>query len=177
MSKLTKGFIHVYTGNGKGKSTAALGQAVRSAGCGLKSYMLQFMKDFPYCEINSLKRFEDLITVKQICNDDWVFKKVPAPEEEKLKARSALWEAKEIMLKEEYDLIILDEVIVSIYFNLINIEEVLDFISSKPETTELILTGRYCPEEIIQKADLVTEMKEIKHYYQKGVISRKGIDS
>lgn len=177
MGKLKRGYIQVYTGNGKGKSTAAIGQAVRSAGFGLKCYILQFMKDFPYNEKISLKRLEDLITIKQICKDDWVFKKEPAPEEEKQKALSALSEAKEIMLKLEYDLIILDEVCVSIYFGLIKKEDVLDFINSKPENIELILTGRYCPEEIIEKADLVTDMKEVKHYYQQGIISRKGIDS
>ena len=177
MSKLDKGYIQVYTGNGKGKSTAAIGLAIRSAGIGLKCYLLQFMKDFPYSEKESLKRFEDLITIKQICNDDWVFKKEPAPESEKQLALSSLLEAKVLMLKEEYDLIILDEICVSIHFGLIPKDIVLDFINSKPENVELILTGRYCPDEIIEKADLVTNMQEVKHYYQKGVISRKGIDS
>lgn len=177
MSKLKKGYIQVYTGNGKGKTTAAIGQAVRSAGFGLKCYMLQFMKDFPYNEKTSLKRLEDLITIKQICKDDWVFRKELPPEEEKQKALTALLEAKELMLKKEYDLIILDEVCVSIYFGLLEKEDVIDFVNVKPETVELILTGRYCPEELIEKADLVTDMKEVKHYYRQGVISRRGIDS
>ena len=177
MGKLKTGFVQVYTGNGKGKTTAAIGQAIRAAGAGLKSYMIQFMKEYPYSEIKALKRFEDYITVEQKGGDDFVYKKELPSEDEKQKVKKALAKAEEIMLNQKADLIILDEVLVSIYFKLFTTKEIIEFIAKKPEGTELILTGRYCPEEIIQIADLVTEMKEIKHYYSKGVLSRQGIES
>jgi cob(I)alamin adenosyltransferase len=174
---MQKGYIQVYTGNGKGKTTAAIGQAVRAAGYGLRSYIIQFMKEYPYSELKSLKRFEDLITIEQCGKDDFVYKKESPPKEQMEKVSSALNSAMKKMLSKEYDIIILDEVLVSIYFGLFKTEQILDFIKAKPETVELILTGRYCPQEIIDAADLVTEMKEVKHYYSKGVLSRKGIES
>ena len=172
--KLEKGFIQVYTGNGKGKSTAAIGQAVRAAGYGLKTYFVMFMKEFPYNEVKSLEKLKDFITIVQVGKDDFVYKKVPPSEEEKSKVKNALAEAKGKMLSGKYDLIVLDEIFVSIYFGLISKEEVISFIDEKPENVELIMTGRYCPQEIIDKADLVTEMKEVKHYYEKGVLGKKG---
>lgn len=175
--KLEKGFIHVYTGNGKGKTTAAIGQAVRAAGFGLKTYFVMFMKEFPYNEVKSLGKLKELITIVQVGKDDFVYKKVIPSDEEKLKIKNALNKAKTKMLSGEYDLIVLDEIFVSIYFGLITKEEVIAFINEKPEHVELILTGRYCPQEIMDKADLVTEMKEVKHYYEKGVLARRGIES
>jgi len=175
--KLEKGFIQVYTGNGKGKSTAAIGQAVRAAGCGLKTYFVMFMKEFPYNEVKSLEKLKDFITIVQIGKDDFVFKKVPPSEEEKSKVKNALAEAKGKMLSGKYNLIILDEIFVSIYFGLVSKEEVISFIDTKPENVELIMTGRYCSQEIVEKTDLVTEMKEVKHYYEKGVLAREGIES
>jgi cob(I)alamin adenosyltransferase len=175
--KLEKGFLQVYTGNGKGKSTAAIGQAVRAAGFGLKTYFVMFMKEFPYNEVKSLEKLKDFITIIQVGKDDFVYKKVPPSEEEKSKVKNALAEAKGKMLSGEYDLIVLDEIFVSIYFGLVSKEEVISFIDTKPENVELIMTGRYCPQEIVDKADLVTEMKEVKHYYEKGVLARKGIES
>ncbi|HEY4755889.1 MAG TPA: cob(I)yrinic acid a,c-diamide adenosyltransferase [Ignavibacteriaceae bacterium] len=174
---LQQGFIQVYTGNGKGKTTAAIGQAVRAAGYGLKTYFVMFMKEFPYNEVKSLKNLKDFITLVQVGKDDFVYKKVPPSETEKLAIKKTLDETKNKMLSGEYDLIVLDEIFVSIFFGLIDKEEVISFICSKPENVELILTGRYCPKEIINKADLVTEMKEVKHYYEKGVLSRRGIES
>ncbi len=175
--KLETRYIQVYTGNGKGKTTAAIGQAVRAAGFGLKTYFVMLMKEFPYNEIKSLEKLNDFITLVQVGRDDFVYKKVPPSEEEKLKILKALDEAKSKMLSMEYDLIVLDEIFVSIYFGLIDKEEVISFIDEKPQSAELILTGRYCPQEIIDKADLVTEMKEVKHYYEKGVLARRGIES
>lgn len=175
--KLTKGFIQIYTGNGKGKTTAALGQAVRAAGAGFKSYILQFMKEFPYSELESLKNLSQWITIEQICKDDFVYRRENPPAEEIAKAKLALEKAKEKMHSGEYDIIILDEVCVAVYFGLLSINDVLPFLKEKPENLELILTGRYCPEKLINQADLVTEMKEIKHYYQKGILARKGIES
>lgn len=175
--KLEHGFIQIYTGNGKGKTTAALGQAVRAAGFGLKTYFVMFMKEFPYNEVKSLEKLNDFITLVQVGKDDFVYKKTPPSAEEKLKIKKALTAARTKMLSGEYDLIVLDEIFVSIFFGLIGKEDVLSFIYTKPANVELIMTGRYCPQEIIDKADLVTEMKEIKHYYEKGVLARKGIES
>jgi len=177
MNKLEKGFIQIYTGNGKGKSTAAIGQAVRAAGFGLRTYIAQFMKEFPYNELISLKHLSEWITIEQFGGDEFVLKKELPGEDELTKARMGLQSAKEKMLSGDYDIIILDEAIVAIYFKLIVIEDLIEFIRIKPENVELILTGRYCPEELIKLADLVTEMKEVKHYYQKGITSRNGIEN
>jgi len=177
MDRLKQGFVQIYTGNGKGKSTAAIGQAVRAAGFGLKTYIAQFMKEYPYNELNSLKKLSEWITVEQFGGDDFVYKKELPGEEELAKARKGLQSAKEKMLRGEYDLIILDEAIVAIYFKLIETKDIVEFIKEKPENVELILTGRYCPAELIEFADLVTEMKEVKHYFQKGITSRRGIES
>jgi cob(I)alamin adenosyltransferase len=177
MKKLDKGFVQIYTGNGKGKSTAAIGQAVRAAGFGLKTYIAQFMKEFPYNELISLKHLSEWITIEQFGGDEFVLKKELPGEEELAKARKGSQSAKEKMLSGEYDLIILDEAIVAIYFKLIETKDLIEFINTKPTNVELILTGRYCPEELIKLADLVTEMKEVKHYYQKGITSRRGIES
>jgi cob(I)alamin adenosyltransferase len=177
MNKLEQGFVHIYTGNGKGKSTAAIGQAVRAAGFGLKTYIAQFMKEYPYNELVSLKHLSEWITIEQFGGDDFVYKKELPSQEERAKAKRGLDTAKEKMLSGKYDLIILDEAIVAIYFKLIETKDLVELIKIKPENVELILTGRYCPEELIELADLVTEMKEVKHYYQKGISSRKGIES
>ena len=177
MNKLKQGFVQIYTGNGKGKSTAAIGQAVRAAGFGLKTYIAQFMKEYPYNEIVSLKYLSNWITIEQFGGDAFVYKKELPDVEELAKAKKGLHTAREKMLGGEYDIIILDEAIVAIYFKLITTENLVEFIKSKPDNIELILTGRYCPEELIELADLVTEMKEVKHYYQKGITSRRGIES
>jgi len=177
MNKLEQGFIQIYTGNGKGKTTAAIGQAVRAAGLGLKTYIAQFMKEFPYSELNSLKHLKNWITIEQFCGDEFVYKKELPGEEDLAKARKGLRTAKEKMLSGEYDLIILDEAIVATYFKLIETAELIEIINLKPEKVELILTGRYCPKELVELADLVTDMEEVKHYYQKGIKSRRGIES
>ncbi|HEY6907216.1 MAG TPA: cob(I)yrinic acid a,c-diamide adenosyltransferase [Ignavibacteriaceae bacterium] len=177
MGKLNKGFVQVYTGNGKGKTTAAIGQAVRAAGADMKSYIIQFMKEYPYSELNSIKYLSEWIKIEQKGGDDFVYKKELPREDEKLKALTALNKAEEYMLSGDFDIIVLDEVLVAIYFKLFITEDIISFIRKKPDRVELILTGRYCPEEIIELADLVTEMKEIKHYYTKGITSRKGIES
>ncbi|MCW9066594.1 MAG: cob(I)yrinic acid a,c-diamide adenosyltransferase [Ignavibacteriaceae bacterium] len=177
MNKLEKGFVQIYTGNGKGKSTAAIGQAVRAAGFGARTYIAQFMKEFPYNELISLKYLSKWITIEQFGGDEFVYKKELPGEEELTKARKGLLTSKEKMLSGDYDLIILDEAIVAIYFKLIETKDLIEFIKTKPTNLEIILTGRYCPEELIELADLVTEMKEVKHYYQKGITSRKGIES
>lgn len=177
MEKLNKGYIQIYTGNGKGKSTAAIGQAIRAAGFGLKTFIIQFMKEYPYNEIKALEKLNGWIDIVQCGKDDYVYKRELPPSNEITKASNGLNDAKEKMLSGKYDLIILDEICVAIYFKLFSTEEVLEFVKYKPDNVELILTGRYCPQELINAADLVTEMTEVKHYYQKGVLARKGIES
>ncbi len=174
---MEKGFIQIYTGNGKGKTSAAIGLSVRAAGAGLKTYFVQFMKVFPYSELESLKQLSEFIEIEQFGKDDFIFRKEEPNEEEKNEAMRGLIRAEEKMLSGEFDLVILDEICVSIYFKLFTIEQVTEFLEKKPSNVELILTGRYCPESIVEKADLVSKIEEVKHYYTQGVLSRKGIDS
>lgn len=177
MGKLEQGFLQVYTGNGKGKTTAAIGLALRGAGAGLKTYIAQFMKEYPYNEVFSLKPLEPWITLEQFGNDEFVLKQKNPSKNDLKKAIKGLEKAKRNMLSGKYDIVILDEASVAIYFKLLKLEEVMDVLGAKPENVELIITGRYCPDEIIDKADLVTEMLEIKHYFNKGILARVGIES
>jgi len=177
MIKLDQGYIHVYTGNGKGKTTAAIGLAVRAAGANLRTCIIQFMKDHPYNELTSLKQLSKWITIEQFGNDSFVFRKAKPSGELINIINNGIEKTEENMLSGNYDLIILDEICVSIYFSLVTTERVIELINKKPKNVELILTGRYCPTEIINIADLVTEMKEGKHYYQKGIEARNGIES
>lgn len=166
-------YIHVYTGNGKGKTTAAFGLAMRAAGRGKKVCIIQFMKpEKGYGEQVSARKLG--IEVHAFGSNRFVNKNNPAREDIE-RAKKALNFAKE-KLRENYDLIILDEINVALDFNLISLEDVLSLISMLPERTELVLTGRYAKEEIIERADLVTEMREVKHYYRKGVMAREGIE-
>lgn len=177
MSKLKKGYTHIYTGNGKGKTSAAIGLAIRAAGFGLKTYIACFMKEFPYSEFTALKKFAGQIDIEPFGKDDFVFRKEYPIGEELYAIKKGLDFAKENMLSGKYDIIILDEICVCHYFKIFSAEEIIEFIKKKPDTIELILTGRYCPEELYQYADLITEMKEVKHYYYSGVNARKGIES
>ena len=174
---MKRGYIQVYTGNGKGKTTAALGQAVRSAGAGLRTFIVQLMKEYPYSELDGLEPLADRIAIEQYGGDAFVYKGELPGEEEKAKAARALERAVEVMDAAEHDVVVLDEVCAAIYFELITTDQVLAVLDAKPDAVELVLTGRYCPEEIIDRADLVTEMKEVKHYYRDGVKARKGIES
>jgi len=169
-----KGYVQVYTGNGKGKTTAALGLSVRASGAGLKVYVAQFVKGMKYSEHKTLARLSDLITVKQYGRSCFIYRD---PEEEDIKAaQEGLKEVKEIMLSGKYDIMILDEADIATYYNLFSVDDLLDLIHTKPENIELVITGRMADPRIIEEADLVTEMKEIKHYYQKGIMARDGIE-
>jgi cob(I)alamin adenosyltransferase len=170
-------FTQIYTGNGKGKTTAAIGQAVRAAGCGLKSLLIMFMKEFPYSELSALELLKEWITVELYGGDEFVYRREPPGEEELAIARKALARAEAAMHSGDYDIVILDEVCVAVYFGLLSANEVGKVIQSRPAQVELILTGRYCPKEWYELADLVTEMREVKHYYQQGVLARKGFES
>ena len=174
---LEKGYIQIYTGNGKGKTTAALGQALRAAGSGLKTFIVQFMKNSPYGEIKILEKIPNWVTFEHYGNDFFVFSNKAAGEKDIYMAQHAFHRAREAMSSNKYDIVIMDEVCVAIFFELLKTQDVLSLLAEKPAPVELILTGRYCPPELIERADLVTEMQEIKHYYQNGVIARKGIES
>ena len=171
---IKKGFIHVYTGNGKGKTTAAIGLGIRATGDGLKVIMIQFMKGRRYSEIDVLQHIKNF-TVVQFGRDEFVSKEKPEQIDIDL-AQKGLIYVKETVQKGQYDLVILDEINVAIDFHLISLEDVIKLLEKKPETLELVLTGRYASPEIIKHADIVSEILEIKHPYQKGVLSRKGID-
>ena len=177
MANNTMRYIQIYTGNGKGKTTAALGQAIRAAGSRLKTFIVMFMKDHPYGEVISLKKLSDWITIEQFGNDEFVLRKQSPSDKDKAIARRGLDRAREVMLSHQYDIVILDEICVTVYFGLLTVDDVLPLLDERPKEVELILTGRYCPKEWIDRADLVTEMQEVKHYYQQGVLSRKGFES
>jgi len=176
MSQKEKGYIQVYTGNGKGKTTAALGLALRALGYGYRTYIGQFLKGQHYGELEAVKHLSPYIVIEQFGRKGFIHVTENPDEEDIKRAREGLEKCRKAMLSNKYKIIILDEINVAIYFNLLTEKEVLDFINQKPEEVELVLTGRYAPESIIERADLVTEMKEIKHYYQQGVKARKGFE-
>ena len=167
------GYTQVYTGNGKGKTTAALGLALRAAGAGLKVFIAQFIKMGDFSEIKSLQRFSDLITVKQFGLGR--FDNNPMPKDFEA-ARKGLEKVKTIIHSDKYDVIILEEANVAVKHGLISAEELVDLIVNKPHDIELVITGRGAAPQVIEHADLVTEMRPIKHYYQKGVRARVGIE-
>lgn len=169
----TKGYIHLYTGNGKGKTTAAIGLAVRSAGAGKKVFIAQFVKGMHYAELDSLKRFPE-IEIKQFGLDCFI--KQNPTEKDIEAARAGLNEVTAAIGNNSYNIVILDEICIALFYNLFGVDEVLSLLKNKPEQMEIVLTGRYAPNELIEISDLVTEMKEIKHYYTSGIQARKGIE-
>ena len=170
-----KGLVQIFTGNGKGKTTAALGTVIRALGHGRRVYLVYFMKgDYPYGERRILSKLPD-VTMVSFGQKGFVDPANIKPEE-KEQARLALAAAREAMLSGNYDLIVLDEVNIAAAWKLIEPNEVVKLISDKPLNVELILTGRGADAELIERADLVTEMVKIKHPYDKGIKARKGID-
>ncbi|HEC89190.1 MAG: cob(I)yrinic acid a,c-diamide adenosyltransferase [Thermoplasmata archaeon] len=169
-----RGFIHVYTGPGKGKTTAALGLALRATGANMKIHMVQFMKGRRYSEIDAIENIPNF-TISQHGRDEFVSKENPEKIDIDL-AREGFNYAKKIIEENRYDVVILDEINVAVDYNLIPLEDVIKLMQDKPEKLELVLTGRYAHPEIIKNADLVTEMLDIKHPFQKGILARKGID-
>ncbi|MGB9599352.1 MAG: cob(I)yrinic acid a,c-diamide adenosyltransferase [Myxococcota bacterium] len=174
--RLEKGLIQLYTGDGKGKTTAALGLCFRAAGHGFKSYIIQFMKgQIVYGELNSAKFTDGLITIEQMGRPDFVSKENPEKIDIEM-AQEALRLAERIIKSGEYDIVVLDEINVAADFKLIDKNEVIRILKEKPENVEVVLTGRYAPREFMDIADLVSEVREIKHYYMKGVDARDGIE-
>jgi len=165
--------IQVYTGNGKGKTTAALGLALRAAGAGFHVYIGQFAKGRLYSELAALKKIKN-IKVEQFGRRCFIRLKPDAQDIEL--ACAGLKKTENAILNKKYRLIILDEVNIALKLKLINLREVLAALKSVPKSKEVVLTGRYAPLEILKIADLVSEVKERKHYYKKGVKARKGIE-
>jgi len=172
--RLKKGLIEVYTGNGKGKTTAALGLAMRAVGHGLKVYIFQFLKGRDSSELNTAKALAPNLVIEQ-GGSKTLYKGKPSDEDIRL-AHNLFKKSQDIILKGDYDVVVLDEINVAIHLGLISVEQVLSLIEKKPEHLELILTGRYASPEIIKVAHLVTEMTKIKHPYDEGVEARKGIE-
>ncbi len=168
------GRVHVYTGNGKGKTTAAMGLVLRAAGAGLSVFVAQFAKDGTSSEIVGLKRFSDRVTVEAFGTGRFIGK--AAAPEEIAAARQGLDRVRRVLGAGGHDLVVLDEGCVAVRFGLFTVGELMALIDQKPEKTELVVTGRDAPPELVARADLVTEMKEIKHYYHQGAPARMGIE-
>lgn len=170
-----EGYVQVYTGDGKGKTTAALGLALRAAGAGLKIFFGQFIKSAEYSEIKALERFSDQITLKQYGRGCFI-KGDPCQADIDV-AAEALSAITAALTSGDYDLVIADEANVAFGCKLITEQELLSLLDVRPAHVELVLTGRGAPAAVLERADLVTEMKPVKHYYEHGVTARKGIES
>ena len=169
------GLVQVFTGNGKGKTSAALGVALRAAGHGLRVHIIFFMKgDYPYGERRALARLPN-VNINLFGQETFVDPANVRPEEV-AEARRGLEKAREVVRSGDYDLVVLDEINVAVAWKLLDVEDVLELVRGRPHNVELILTGRYADPRLIDVADLVTEMQNVKHPYDKGVLSRKGID-
>ena len=173
--RLEKGLTQVYTGNGKGKTSAAFGLALRAIGRGLRVYVVQFIKGgFDYGELHIVDDLPNL-RLKAFGRGKFITEVPPKDEDVKL-AREAFELAQEVVNSDEYDVVVLDEVNVALNLKLIDVDEVVDLIRNKPEHVELVLTGRYAPPEVMEVADLVTEMKAVRHPFEKGIPAKQGID-
>ncbi|MDR0569977.1 MAG: cob(I)yrinic acid a,c-diamide adenosyltransferase [Clostridiales Family XIII bacterium] len=170
---LDKGYVQVYTGNGKGKTTAALGLTLRALCAGFRVFFGQFMKGQDYSELKAVERFENLELV-QFGTPEFV--RGEPSETDKEQARAGLERMERALESGEYDVVVFDEVNTAMHFKLLSVAEVLGALAKRPENVEAVLTGRHAPPEIIERADLVTEMREVKHYYNAGVPSRVGIE-
>ncbi len=173
---LEQGHIQVYTGNGKGKTTAALGLGFRAVGRGLRVCMVQFIKGGgQYGEHLAAERLFPELSIHQTGRDGWIFRDRLDPEDIRI-AREALELARIALVGEAYDLVILDEINGAAWFGLIDVDDILGLMALKPPRVELVLTGRGADERVVAAADLVTEMCEVKHYYAQGVQARMGIE-
>lgn len=175
--KLSRGLVQVYTGNGKGKTTAALGLVFRALGHGFRVHVLQFMKgQTTYGELQAATRFADLLTIEQVGQPQFVRRGRQTQADYDL-AGAAFARARTLVASGDYDLVVLDELNCALDFDLVELDAVKELIRSKPPHTELVITGRNAHPEIVELADLVTEMREIKHYFNSGQPAREGIES
>ena len=172
---MEKGYTQIYTGNGKGKTTAALGLLTRAVGHNFKIFLCQFLKGRDYGELHTLQKFET-VTYERYGRGVFIKNKEFVTDKDKKLMREGYESLKNALLRGKYDIVIADEILGTLRYDLISVDEIKFLIKNKPETTELILTGRNAPDELIEMADLVTEMREVKHYFQKGIMSRKGIE-
>lgn len=172
---MEKGYIQVYTGDGKGKTTAALGLALRAAGAGLSVYIGQFMKKGAYSELTALSRFAGQITIEQFGAGGFI-RGEPKPADREA-ARNGLAAIRSAMASGDYDVVIMEEGNVAQMIGLISEDDLLAVMAEKPGSVELLITGRGATPAVIEKADLVTEMRPVKHYYEAGVAARTGIES
>jgi cob(I)alamin adenosyltransferase len=173
--KTANGLVIVVTGNGKGKTTSAFGQALRAIGQGYKVFVLQFMKGRKYGEFIAAEKYLPRLTIRMSGLDSFVMRDSPAAIDIEL-AQKGLAAAQKAINSGKYDMVILDEINVALDFKLIDLQEVIDIIKNKPTGLDLILTGRYTPPEIIELADTVSEVKDVKHHYSKGIKDRAGIE-
>jgi len=172
---MNKGYFQIYTGNGKGKTTAALGLAMRAAGADMSVYIGQFIKSMEYHEIGILRSRFPEVTVELYGIEGCIVKREP-DKNDFLAARTGFEKAMAALKSGRYDMVILDEITIALYFDVLSEADVLSLVHARPENTELIFTGRYAPQSLIDEADLVTEMTEVKHYYAAGVEARDGIE-
>jgi len=175
LSHNDNGLVFVYTGNGKGKTTAAMGQALRAVGHGFKVLVIQFMKGRKYGEVVAAEKYLPDITIHQCGLDRFVIKDDLKPDDIGL-AQKGLNLAKKALRAGDYDMVILDELNVAVDFGLVSVQDVVEMIKSRMPSIDLVLTGRYAPQKIIELADTVSEFKEIKHHYAAGVTERAGIE-
>jgi len=171
-----QGYVQLYTGDGKGKTTAALGLALRAAGAGLKTLMIQFMKGQDYAELHSIKTLGPAITIEQYGSEKFCMPDGTNFQEHHSLARRGYERAREVLADGRYDILILDEIVTAQKFNLISGDEIAGLVRAKPAGMELVLTGRGATEGLMKLCDLVTEMKEIKHYYRENIPARSGIE-
>ncbi|MGB5217726.1 MAG: cob(I)yrinic acid a,c-diamide adenosyltransferase [Smithella sp.] len=170
-----KGLVIVITGNGKGKTTAAFGQALRAIGQGYKVFVLQFMKGRKYGEFIAAETYLPNLTIQMSGLNSFVMRDNPAAIDIEL-AQKGLEAARKAIESDKYDMVILDEINVALDFKLIKLKDVVEMIKTKPAGLDLILTGRYAPQEIINLADTVSEVNEVKHHYNAGIKDRAGIE-
>lgn len=170
---MEKGYVQIYTGNGKGKTTAALGLSLRAVCAGRRVYFGQFLKGMNYSELDAGKYLPGF-DLQQFGTDSFIYEK-PSPEDIAA-AREGLERAEEVLASGEYDLVVLDEVNLAVHYGLFTAEELIGIIGKRDPRVEVVLTGRYAHISLIEKADLVTEMMEIKHYFNDGVMAREGIE-
>jgi cob(I)alamin adenosyltransferase len=174
VSPLPRGFVQVYTGDGKGKTTAALGLVLRALGHGLRAVVVQFMKADPsWGEIVMLRRLE--VEVGQAGLDHWV-RKGEATADDLAAAGAGFARARELVMSGQYDVVVLDERVTALYVERGTLEDGLGLVRDKPVEGELIMTGRRAPDELVEAVDLATEMKPLRHYFDAGVHAREGIE-
>jgi cob(I)alamin adenosyltransferase len=169
-----KGYVQVYTGDGKGKTTAAIGLAIRALGAGWRVFMAQFLKSGEYSEHKALAQFSDHLTIRTYGRN--VFLKGEPEEEDRRLAQEAYQEIAEIVASGRHRLVILDEANVALHYGLITVDQILDLIDRRAEGVELLITGRYAHSRLIERADLVTEMSGVKHYFDRGIKARVGVE-